>query len=263
MTSMRILLVIGDDHEKICKEYRRDKDHEVPVMVLEKDAAESRQRYIKYIEEILSNKGLSESVRNSYTKILDYVKGCSDEEYFEFINDGNRIENGVAYSKNDPKGLYCAPRCGQVNLDNGDGELEFSNPFILLDGSKAYVARKGDIDWSEMHLKNTHFYERVWEVCVNGAKPQDKSEERAYDMMKNRKAYFKKFKDSDEYVRHCTSFWAYLVATADRCDTLDGHKEGDKSWVSNFYDTYIEPLSDDTLLSIYEVKLLDSEEFDH
>lgn len=257
-TQVRVLLVIGNNHKAISDKYRCDKTEEVEVMRVE-EAPVAKERHIKYLEEAIKSPLLARNpyLRDTHKDLLELIKGMTDEQYFEFANDGARIENGVAYSKKDPRGYYHWPRSGQEILDKTGRLHDFLTPFKLLDGNLAYTARKGDIDWSEMHLTNPDLYRRTWELCVERQEPKSERDRKILENMGERRGYFSNFKSADEYINHNTSFWTYFVADDKKCESIDDGNVSDKQWVAGFYEKYIEQLSDDTILSLYEVRIID------
>ena len=103
-----------------------------------------------------------------------------------------------------------------------------------------------------MHLSNQQTYKGAWEVVVEGRKPKDEQEQLIYDNMKNREAYFMKYGDKKTYIISNTAFWGYAFLSE-----KEGWKELEPNinqfvWVSQFYNRFIEPLPDNTLLTIYE-----------
>ena len=69
--------------------------------------------------------------------------------------------------------------------------------------------------------------------------------------MKNRMAYFDNFEDREHYIASMTAFWGLAFVDKSGWYELDG-KQKQFDWVVNFYDRFIKPLPDDTLLTIYE-----------
>ena len=70
--------------------------------------------------------------------------------------------------------------------------------------------------------------------------------------MKNRRAYFEHFGNKENYVVSNVAFWGYAflseetgwVELEDNMDQVE--------WVKNFYKRFIEPLDDDTLITVCE-----------
>ena len=128
----------------------------------------------------------------------------------------------------------------------------FSVPFKTLNGEETFQARKKDIDWDSIHLNNQAVYKTAWETVMEGKEPKTEEDKIVYENMKNRKAYFEKYGDKKTYVISNTAFWGYAFLSE-----KEGWKELEPNvnqfiWVSQFFDRFIEPLDDNTLLTIYE-----------
>lgn len=258
--SFGTVLVIGDNHEEIVKKYSMDTRVE-PYVFMKRDDAEAKQKaHLSLIENILDSKEikLSDTERETYKNQYLDIKEMSDFDYYLYITDGCKYdeENGDALSDKNPNAHYQYQKCYQKSLlKYGDeGEGTFSNPFKMKDGTKSYSARKGDIDWTLNHLYNTKIYEAAWEIVVDGRESVTEQERIIQNNMSNKTEYFKNFKSKDEYVKHSCSFWCYGVAMDEKYESIDDYKTRDIEWIENFYDKYIKDLSDDTLLTIYEVK---------
>jgi hypothetical protein len=69
--------------------------------------------------------------------------------------------------------------------------------------------------------------------------------------MKNLDAYFLNFEGREHYIASNTAFWGLAFVDANGWHELSpADKQFD--WVIGFYDRFISPLPDDTLLTIYE-----------
>lgn len=89
---------------------------------------------------------------------------------------------------------------------------------------------------------------------MEGSAPTDGQEEHIYENMKNRTEYFSNFNSKDDYVMYNISFWGYAFLSEET--GWKEYEEGIKQidWVKHFYDKFIKPLPDNTLLTIYECK---------
>lgn len=260
------ILVAGDNHEEIIKKY--DAETKVaPYLYIERSTVGDRKKkYIQTLTEMLSPEydnlktydGLTVKTPNEYLQNMKtLLENISDDLFFNSISmDCTIDEKGDAYSTKNPNGYYLYPFCPQTRFKKDGEEGHFSIPFTLVDGTQSYSAKKGEIDWNIMHMNNTHLYERVWEMVVEDSEPQDEEEEALFNSMHNRIKYFENFADKEAYVNHSCSFWCYGFATEKSFNELDFHTK-DTDWVKNFYRDYIEPLDDDTLLTIYEVKSME------
>lgn len=257
---MRTLLVVGDEHEKLAARYSLDTI--VPEYVKHRysDAPELRRKRLSILKDMMESGLVNMTETERYSRRDEYlsVKNMDDFEHFIQICKGCRFDENTfdAYSKENPDAKYKYEKCYQERFKRTGEEAPFSNPFKLVDGSESYSARVGEIDWKEMHMKNTELYKRVFEMCVNGAEPKSDYEKEIRDRMSNRQDYFSNFEDSDEYARHSCSFWCYGVIDVNGKYHEPDLTITDKEWVAGFYDKFIKPLNDNTLLTIYEVRSL-------
>ena len=87
---------------------------------------------------------------------------------------------------------------------------------------------------------------------MENSEPTNENEKQIYENIKARTASFEKFGTKENYVLSNTAFWAYAFVTTTG-HWLELEDDMDQFvWVGKFYETFIEPLPDDTLLTIYE-----------
>lgn len=288
------LLVIGDNHKEIAAKYSLDTKVEPYVKFKRDDAEKMRKQHLKFLDQLLTTDKVKFTVnqKSYYKDLYQEIADMDDFDYYLYISKGCTYDMDTmdAISTENPNAEYRGEKCYDNRFRDNGIEANLTTPFTLKDGSKAYVAKKGDIDWSIMHLRaeNIDMYACAWDVVVN-MPPFEYSEDipeeernasnekikrnwiktccEKYNMdidmvnniyvnMKDRMAYFNCFSDVDEYVRHSASFWTYGVATEDKYYTVS-HKISDKEWVRDFYGDFIENLPDDTTLAMYEVRSLD------
>lgn len=258
-SNFRTLLVIGKDHERIAAKYssntRVDKyqRHEL------NQAPKIHQEYLALIQssiDALKDKEGQEGMLSAYEDLYEEYKAMDDFEFFQVISSGCEFdEDGNAISDENPDAHYEYERCYDDRIRKDQSfEAPFSDPLILKDGTKAYSAKVGDVDWSKVHLYKAPIYEAVWEMCVEGRKPRNEDEEVGYNVMSNKKLYFQNFRNKEEYVGHCTAFWTYGVATEDGYTECSGR---DIDWTNGFYDRFIKNLDPSETVSIYEMKLIE------
>lgn len=259
----RVILAIGkskEENDENVKKYSLDTKVEPYLRLRKKDAKKAQKQHLKYIEELINNKNitLNDYIRNTYKDMYLEVKDMSAEDYFYNITQGCTYDEktGDAYSTENPNAYYKYERCHQHRLEVTGEEGDFSNPFILDDGTKSYVAKASEIDWEKMHMCNTEIYKAAWELVVFDREPVNDREKRIKENMKNKIDYFSNFEDCDEYVRHSCSFWTYGVVLPDGYKEVD-YTISDKEWVSTFFDRFIKPLKGDEVLTIYEAKAID------
>lgn len=255
--SYRTLLVIGENHLEIAKKYSLDTKVEPYIRYRFDDAASLHIKYLKVLESMIkktqeTNRKLADKYKEMYEEYL----AMDDFEYYEELTAGCTYdEDGNAWSTENPWAQYQYERCYDKRIQQDQrNEANFSNPLILKNGRKAYSALMNEIDWPKNHLNNTEIYQSAWDICVNGKEPVTEEEKLIKQNFGRRHDYFKNFKDADEYIRHSCSFWTYGVATDEKY--VCGDSENAIDWTTNFYDRFIKNLSNDEILSIYEIKLL-------
>lgn len=234
-----VAIVAGDNHQEMMFNY--DKRKTVTPYV-RYEFAKRKSYYdktIKAYEELLKMEG--EDKHQSILSLLDYYKSIDDVEFYLDLTEEFTLDEktGDAMTTENPDGKFDGCGIGKA----------FSQPFILLDGSEAYSAKKKDVDWAKMHLTEPRTYEVVWDTVMDGKEPQDEDERIVYENMKNRTVYLNFFKTRENYIANMTSFWGYAYLDKDGWKEMEGDQ---CEWVTNFYDRFIAPLPDDTVLTIYE-----------
>ena len=199
-----------------------------------------------YYKSFITDQTPEEVVAFANFKIEELENFEDDDEFFESIaKDMERDAEGNVIARHNPEGRFSTIRVAGI----------FANPFRLKNGEEAYSAKKGDINWDAMHLAlpAVNTYTRLWEMCVDGDKPQNEIENDMWLNMKERKDYFLNFKDKDEFVASNTAFWAFAFIDQEGKYT-DFEESGEKQfdWMTSFYEKFIEPLPDDCLLSLFE-----------
>lgn len=260
----RTLLVVGEDYKEIIKKYDAETEVDKYLVAKRERAEKMYSDHIKFVESVLKDGRvpLTEQQKDLYRLVLGRLKEISAEQYFKAVTKGCTYdENGDAYSTKNPDAKYWTPRMYQNRLLKTGEEGYFSNPFVLKDGSKSYVAKFNDIDWGKMHLNNQAVYRAAWELVVDGRKPENEKEEGILQHMGERKAYFANFADVDEYVVHSTAFWTYGIIDADGKYTDADDVASDIDWVREYYPRFIEPLKENNpMLAIYEVRICDDKD---
>lgn len=241
------VIVAGENPEEIMRKYDEAAKTEPYVVFEFAKAKEYRENYLKSLEAILAHaeKEFPRDEQIQYLKEeIEEIKNESDSDFYIGLTAGLEIDKETmnAMSRENPDGKFTSYRVGG----------NFSLPFILKDGDmETYSARKGEIAWDKIHLANTRGYEVAWDTTHGLAEPQDEEEEKIYQNMKNMHAYFQNFENREHYIASMTAFWGLAFVDEKEWHELDGTtKQFD--WVIGFYDKFIKPLSDDTLLTIYE-----------
>ena len=240
-----VAIVAGDNPEVLMSPYDKNIETEPRVVYKYEDAGNLRDQYIHIYRSIVSSDAIPEGPFKEDAKDkLAVIENQTPEEFYldltmEYDHDP---ETGDATTKENPDGKWSSYRIGKL----------FSVPFILKDGTEAFQAKKGDINWEMMHLHGGEIYARAWEMVMEGSEPQNDYEKQIYDNMKARTAYFEKFGTKENYVLGNTAFWGYAFVTRTG-NWLELEEDMDQFvWVRSFYDSFIAPLPDDTLLTIYE-----------
>ena len=260
----RTILVIGDNHEEIVKKYSADTKVKKYVKLKLADAEKEHKKYVKLLETILTDKRIpvSDSQYDIYKEMYLLFNAMDDFEYFRAITDGCEYDEktGDALTDENPNAFYKYERCQQHRLDVTGDEGDFSDPFPLKDGTKAYSAHFNDIDWEQIHRnpKKMELNAKVGELVVNDDEPQNEEEKNIKKRLYQRIAYFENnFKSKEEFVNHSSSLWYWGVATDQKYEEVN-YKISDMDWCVNFYDKYLRTLTKtNPLITIYEVHSLD------
>lgn len=239
-----IVIVAGENHEELIAKYGPDVKVE-PYTVFEYSRAEEyRQNKITFYEKLLENDGISEDQRIYITECIKDWKEMDIMDFYLELTEGLELDEktGNAISSENPDLKYV-----QCNVAR-----KFAYPFILKDGSEVFSAKKGDIDWSKVHLADARAYEVAWDTVMEGKTPETDDEKAIYENMKERKYYFEIFGNRENYIKSNTAFWGYAFLSEET-----GWVELDNTipqfeWVSDYYDRFIKPLPDKTLLTKYE-----------
>lgn len=247
-----VAIVAGDNPDEIMAEY--NKKVEPYVIYKHKDAGLLKNLYIKFYNSTMENNSdldensFKDLVGVSRGEILDRIstlQAQTDEDFYEELTYDYDIDPKTldALSTENPNGKWSSYNKGKL----------YSIPFITKDGRETFQARKGEVDWSLMHLHGQEIYEIAWDMVMGDKKPSNDYEQNVYDNMKNRTAYFSKFGNKENYVISSTAFWGYAFVDDKKWIELEGNME-QFGWVSNYYTHFIEPLSDDVLLTIFECR---------
>ena len=239
-----VALVAGDNPEVLMSPYDKNMRTEPRVVYRYADAAKLRDHYLKVYRAITSSDTVPEGLfkEDARDKLAVIESQTPEEFYLDLTEDYERDkETGDALTTENPDGKWSSYRLGKL----------FSIPFVLNDGTETFQARKGDINWELMHLHGGEIYGRAWEMVMEGSEPANDYERQIHENMKARTAYFEKFGTKENYILVNTAFWAYAFVTKDGWLELEDDMD-QFQWVGRFYETFIDPLPDDTLLTIYE-----------
>ena len=237
------VMVVGDNHKELMDKYSLDLEVDSYVRYEYLKADKYQSNSIKALDNLLSHGdeiGLEPQVKESLERRIKTLKGMTPFEYYRELTDGMYYdENGNALSTENPNGHWKTARIGK----------NFSLPLKLKDGTESYSAKACDIDWDAMN-EPTELYEAAWEMVVDGREPTNEQEERVYESMKDKSAYFSNFKNKEDYVTYSTSYWNYAFVNKD--GWVDMVNEDERKWINNFYDRFIATLDPNDLVTIYE-----------
>ena len=240
-----VCIVAGNNPDELMKPYDKRNEEEPYVKYRFKDAHKIKEKYVELYEGILKND--NETVdKETLREIIDDLKDMTTEEFYEQLTEGLEIseETGDAISTENRDGRFSYYELGKW----------FSIPFLLKDGREVFQAKKSEIDWDRIHLGGGDIYRRAWEMVMEESEPTTDYEKTIYENMKDKVAYFNKFEDKENYVISNTAFWGYAFVS-DKQGWMDASESDSQfTWMSCFYDMFIDKLPNDTLLTIYECK---------
>lgn len=239
-----VAIVAGDNPEVLMSPYDKNIKTEPRVAYKYEDAQKLQDKYIKLYKAITTSDTIPEGPfkEDAKDKLAVIESQTPEDFYFDLTMDYEHDpDTGDALTRENPDGKWSSYKLGKF----------FSVPFVLKDGTETYQARKGEIDWSLMHLHGGDVYKRAWEMVMEGSEPTSDYEKQIYKNMKNRTTYFEKFGTKENYVLGNTAFWGYAFVSNNGWAELEDEMD-QFVWVRNFYELFIEPLPEDTLLTIYE-----------
>lgn len=237
------LIIAGDNPAKQAKPYSNKplkKKRKVYEFSKAREYYDTKLKFFKDVLETDTDDDFKKLIKSN----IEYMESLDPVDYYLDLTEGLDLdeETGDAYSYDNPNAKYDIWRIGK----------ELSLPLITKKGKEKFSAKKGDVDWSKIHMKDAEVYEFVWDSVMEGKKPETEEEETLYNNMKNRRAYFEHFGNKENYVVSNVAFWGYAflseetgwVELEDNMDQVE--------WVKNFYKRFIEPLDDDTLITVCE-----------
>lgn len=235
-------VVIGDNPSEIIKKYDKNLKVEPYIAYRIGDAKIYKERALKSLESCI-NTATDGKIKTLLIDERNNIQNMEDVDYYIYLTRDYEIdeETGNVVLTDNPHGKYDWCRPGK----------DLCMPMIGKNGEEIFKGKKSEIDWSKTHRYNTWTYETVWDLVMGDRKPQGEIEKKLYDNMKNRKDYFAFFKTKENYVLSNTSFWGYAYLDENGWVELEDNVP-QFEWVSRFYETFIEPLSEDTLITLYE-----------
>lgn len=241
-----VCIVASEEPLNVVDKYDKRKHNEKRLVYRYDDREKLLQNFIMMYDAMYRSADTNEEEKKEIKKRIEYLMDETPDDFYDEMCEENGYEideeTGDAYTHKNKDGKFSSIELGKF----------FSIPFKLKDGTEAFQARKGDIDWSKMHLYNQKVYEAAWDMVMEGKEPTNDNEQIIYDNMKHRTTYFQKYGDRENYVLSNTAFWGYAFVSDDVewCQLEDN--EDQFEWVKAYYDRFIAPLSDDTKLTIME-----------
>lgn len=254
------ILVVGDNPDEHIKRYDLATKVEPYVTHVFDNKKSDRKKALRVLSNVLSNKDiipLSTYLSASIEKLHGEISRMTDFEYYLKICEGCWFneETGDAMSNINKDAEYqYATSYDKLCRKMGEN-VGFIQPFILKDGTVAFSAKKGDVNWKDIHFAPDCVDEcrKVWELCVEKREPVNDDERKIYDENYQSVNYFNTFNIFDEYMIHNSAFWCDGIIIDGKYIKCDGDQ---RAWEKEFYKKFIKPLSDDTLLTLYEAKTI-------
>lgn len=237
-----VTIVAGDNPEELMRQYLFD-DENTQILYRKEDAHKLKLQHIQMAEALLKN------CQDNYEKmdledIIIALKTQSDDEFFDDLSD--------EYDT-DEDGNIIGP-INEAKFETYNIGKHLSTPFMLKDGELSFQERKKEIDWERIHLHDMFYYERVWDLAMTDAEPVNDQEVQIKKNMSNKKEYFSFFGNKETYAAHNSAFWGYAFLSEETGWVELDFDKNQLDWVTNYYDDFIVPLSEDTLLTIYECR---------
>ena len=235
------VIVAGNEPEKLMEKYNNNVKTKPYVVYHYSDANILKSKYINIYKNIVDNNENNDFFKNSFNEL----KKLSASEFFTFFTKDYEHDEitGDAISDINPNGKWLTYSIGK----------HLCIPFKLKeDQGESFQNLKKNIDWNAMHKNNIKIYESAWDVVMNGKVPITDEETLIYNNMKERIAYFQKYENRENYVLVNTSFWAYAFLSEETGWVDMDDSTSQFEWIKSFYEKYILPLSDESLLTIYE-----------
>lgn len=237
-------IVAGDNPFEKMEQHISKPPVEKVVLYKKEDAGYLKKQHLEVAKQYYDNTK-DEYERYELEDIILTLENQTDAEFFADLSEDKELdENGNIIGYPEEEGFFSSYNLGR-NL---------SLPFTLKNGDIVFQAKKGDVDWDKMHLNDFQIYFRTWELAVEGDEPLNDVERKVKENMQNRSEYFAFFKDKDTYAAHCSAFWGYAFLNENGEWNELTFDKNQIDWVLNYYNTFIKPLSDDTLLTIFECR---------
>ena len=240
-----VCIVAGTNPDELMAKFNEGNVTEERIIYRKEDASKMKETAKSFFSMVKDSEQYKDENVKIYVDAELDATDMSDEEYFAYKTSGYKHdESGNAVTTENINGRWSTYNLGE----------NFSIPFILKDGTSSYSALKGDVDWEKVLTRDKELYERTWDLVMEDSEPSNEQEETILRNMKRRENYLKGFGDKKTYVASNTAFWGFAFLSEDT-----GWMEMDETveqfvWMTEYYNMFINPLPDDTLLTIYECK---------
>lgn len=250
------IMVVGNNPDELMAKYKIGSKVEKYLKYKYLDAEKVQKNTIKIFDQMLDNYktfNLSKYQVDVLQEKLKAIKNMTPFEYYQTISYGCTYdENGDAWSDINPNGKWNSYFKGN----------HFSVPLINNKGEEVTSELNRNINWKLLHLADASIYELVWDMVMEGKKPENEEEQRLYDNMKNREVYFSNFKNKDEYVAHNSAYWNYAYLDSNGWVDVDDKGMTEMDWITNFFNRFITKLNPTDKITIFEFTRNNDEEDD-
>ena len=246
-------MVVGDNPEKLMEKYNKALKVKPYIKYRYLDAEKMKNNSSKMLTEITNNPEkftLSKFQIDYFKERLKAINSMTPFEYYSTITHGMYYdENGDALSDVNPNGKWDKYNIGK----------NFSYPLKLKDGKEVYQSKAKNIDWDSMHMNSEYvkLFEKIWSLVIDDEDPSNKEEENLKVNWSTKKNYLSNFKTVDDFISHNCAYWNYAFLSENVSWTDVDDEDNESSWISNFFERFIEPLKDDDLVTIYEYCITD------
>ena len=239
-----VTIVAGENPIELIDKFKDNDENELTLAYRYADAEQIKNTHTLLAKEYLKQAD-SEFEKMELEDIIETLENQSIDEFWEDLSDGYEIDDSKnIYTDKNPDA-----KCSSYNIGKN-----LSLPFTLKDGTTTFQARKGDVDWSKMHLHDYDMYIRTWELAMEGETPLNDIEKNIKKNMSNMRDYFMFFGDKETYASHCSAFWGYAFLDDSEWWRDLSFETNQIDWVLNYYKDFIEPLPDNTLLTVFECR---------
>lgn len=236
-------LVIGENPEEIIQHFDLDTKVDPYPAFLYKNAGIYRQNMITTLKRYLKE-DLDENKRQFMEDNLAEIESMTDDEYYTELTYGQELdENLNMLSTGNPNARF---QHAEIATEKE------AYPFILKDGTKAFSARLGDIDW-EATKTDGSVYARTWDLIVKHAKVETEQDAQIYRNYDGLRHIAATFGTKEKYVAANTMFFTPYVATKEKgkYNWYVWDSKNFVDWILNFHKKFFSRLPDDTLITLY------------